>query len=43
MKLKSIFSLALAVVALSCGDISGNGYQAVVNPALLEQGKEGAA
>lgn len=32
-----------AVVALSCGDISGNGYQAVVNPALLEQGKEGAA
>ena len=31
------------VVALSSGDISGNGYQAVVNPALLEQGKEGAA
>lgn len=32
-----------AVVALSRGGISGNGYQAVINPELLEQGKEGAA
>lgn len=32
-----------AVVALSRGGISGGGYQAVVNPDLLEQGKEGAA
>lgn len=32
-----------AVVALSRGGLSGGDYQAVVNPVLLEQGKEGAA
>ena len=32
-----------AVVALSRDGIGGDGYQAVVNPQLLERGKEGAA